>query len=393
MEIVTGLSIAYIFAHNNNWWNFFMKHHEKIRSSIIINVTKVLACCTDLMGFQQYICPSCGHSLLIHFSCKSRFCSSCGKKATDMWIHKNFNILPNTKWQHITFTMPSELWNLFWLNRHLFNILPAKAANIIKKLAKQKGITPGIFTALHTFGRDLKRNAHIHLSVTIGGLKNNKWSNDLYFYHLTLKTMWRYAIIDMFREQYKAGNLKLPKRLRHIRDYEAFNSWLNFLYNKKWVVFLQKPSYNPKINIEYLGKYLKRPPIGETRIKEYDGEYVTFEYFDHEDNRKKLLRLTVMDFISRVITHIHDTNFRCIRYFGFLANRVRGKLLPLVHALLKSAADLARKNYISWRTMIIESFGFDPLICPNCHNNLLLSNISFGSKINLIARHKQIACR
>jgi hypothetical protein len=31
------------------------------------------------------------------------------------------NILPNTEWQHITFTMPSEFWDLFWLNRGLLN--------------------------------------------------------------------------------------------------------------------------------------------------------------------------------------------------------------------------------------------------------------------------------
>jgi hypothetical protein len=394
MEVVTGLSLAFIFLHNNNWWNFFIEHHNKIRSAILVNVIKVLACGSEMMGFQQFSCPCCGHSMIICFTCKSRFCSACGKKATDIWIYKNFNLMPNTKWQHITFTMPSELWDFFWLNRHLLNLLPSKAAYVIKKLSLKKGIMTGMFTALHTFGRDLKRNVHIHLSVTLGGLTNNKtkWSNSLYFHHISVKTMWRYVVIDMLREQYKAENLKLPPNLKHIKDYKAFNSWLNFLYNKQWVVFLQKPSKNHKQNIEYLGKYLKRPPIGETRIKKYDGEYVTFEYLDHYDNTKKYLTLPVMQFIAKLIYHIHDANFRCIRYFGFLANRVRGKLLPLVHKLLNSTSDLAKKNYISWRNMIIQSFGFDPLLCPNCNNNLLLTNIVFGSKINLISMHKQLAC-
>jgi hypothetical protein len=97
-----------------------------------------------------------------------------------------------------------------------------------------------------------------------------------------------------------------------------------------------------------------------------------------------------MQFIAKLIYHIHDANFS--RYFGFLANRIRGKLLPLVHKLLNSTIDLAKKIYISWRNMIIQSFGFDPLLCPNCHNNLLLTNIVFGSKINLISMHKQLAC-
>ena len=396
MEIVTGLSLTFIFTHNNNWWRFFIRHHKLIRLSILINVIKMLACRSEILGFQQFICPKCRHTINVAFSCKSKFCCSCGKKATDIWIHKNFSNLPTkAKWQHITFTMPSELWDLFWLNRHLFNLLPALAAGVIKKLAANKKITLGMFTALHTFGRDLKRNVHIHLSVILGGLINNnrKWSNNIYFHHLAVKKMWSYALINLLRKQHKAGNLKLPRRLKHLQNYSSFNSWLNFLYNKKWVVFLQKPSKNHKRNIEYLGKYLKRPPIGETRIKKYDGDNVTFEYLDHYDNTKKCITLTVMEFIAKVITHIHDCNFRCIRYFGFLANRIRGKLLPLVHSMLQSTIDLARKISISWRSMFANSFGYDPLLCPECHNTLESSNFFFQKKFDLFAIHQKVACK
>ncbi len=394
MEIISGISLVSIFLDNNNWWRFFLKHQKKLRPAIVINVLKMLSCRSKLMGFQQFTCPSCGHSITVPFTCKSKFCSCCGKKATDNWICKNFNALPNCKWQHITFTMPSELWDFFWLNRHLFGFLPALAAGIIKKLAKKQGVLPGIFTAIHTFGRDLKHNVHIHLSVTLGGLinSNTRWSGKLYFYHLAVKKMWRYALINLLREQYQAGNMKLPPSLKHIKNYSSFNSWLNFLYKKNWVVHLQKPSRSHKRNIEYLGRYLKRPPIGETRIKKYDGENVTFEYLDHYDDTKKYVTLPVMEFIGKVISHIHDANFRCIRYFGFLANRVRGKLLPLVHSLLQTTANLAHKFFLSWRDLIAQSFGYDPLICPNCQCTLKLSNITFQQKINFFSKHKQIAC-
>ncbi|WHA07648.1 transposase (plasmid) [Candidatus Megaera polyxenophila] len=43
-------------------------------------------------------------------------------------------------------------------------------------IATKKNLVVGIFTALHTFGRDLKRNVHIHLSVTCGGINSKgKW--------------------------------------------------------------------------------------------------------------------------------------------------------------------------------------------------------------------------
>jgi hypothetical protein len=66
--------------------------------------------------------------------------------------------------------MPDSLWPIFWLNRFLFNLISAIAAGIIQEISAKKNVVVGIFTALHTFGRDLKRNVHIHLSVTCGAL-------------------------------------------------------------------------------------------------------------------------------------------------------------------------------------------------------------------------------
>ena len=52
--------------------------------------------------------------------------------------------------------MPSELWDLFWLNRDLLNQITKLAADCIMTLASKLDVVPAIFTALHTFGRDLK---------------------------------------------------------------------------------------------------------------------------------------------------------------------------------------------------------------------------------------------
>ena len=68
----------------------------------------------------------------VFHSCKSRFCSSCGKKATDNWILKQLHILPQTQWQHITFTFPKELQPLFWLNRALLNTLMPIPAKLVE---------------------------------------------------------------------------------------------------------------------------------------------------------------------------------------------------------------------------------------------------------------------
>lgn len=386
MEIVSGSKLQKIF--HDHWPSVYIKHKNKIRPAIIDNVTKMLACRSSNMGFHQYTCPQCNYTVIVHHSCKSRFCSSCGKKATDNWIAKNSRILPTTTWQHITFTMPSQFWDFFWLNRHLFGFIPAIAANTIIAIAKKKRAIPGIFLAIHTFSRDIDNNVHIHLSATNGGISKNlkRWT-PIFYHHQIIKNMWKYGIVKLFREQYKNNSLKLPKTLKHIKDYKAFNSWLNIYYNKKWVVHLQKPSDNHRINIDYIGKYLKRPPIGEARIKNYDGNNVTFEYLDHYDRIKKTMTLSAQEFVARLISHIHDRYFRVIRYFGFLANRVRAKLLPIVYGFFAIVPII--KNPFSWRDLIIISIHYDPLLCPNCHNHLQLSDMVF-TKNNFRLLHEII---
>ncbi|QHS34277.1 hypothetical protein GW535_17320 (plasmid) [Piscirickettsia salmonis] len=36
------------------------------------------------------------------YTCKSCFCSACGKKATEIWIEKQNAVLPQCEYQHIS---------------------------------------------------------------------------------------------------------------------------------------------------------------------------------------------------------------------------------------------------------------------------------------------------
>jgi len=120
-----------------------------------------------------------------YHTCKSIFCSSCGKKATDKWMKEKFSNFPATNWQHITFTLPSELWEFFWFKRKLIGMIPPLAAGIILAIAAKKFALPAIYLAIHTFGRDLKRNLHFHLTTTNSGI------------HI-YKLFWRDMIIKAF---------------------------------------------------------------------------------------------------------------------------------------------------------------------------------------------------
>jgi hypothetical protein len=321
-------TIKQLLTTNQAWWDFHEKHKDTLRPAITKAIVKLLSCRDIVRGYLEYHCqnPDCAHIKRLNFTCKSKACSSCGKKATELWIHKQQQILPQTSWQHITFTMPSELWDFFWLNRDLLKSIPKLAADSIMNSAREKKLTPGIFVALHTFGRSLTRNVHVHVSVTTGGLSddNTHWGN-LFFHQTTLMKLWRYKIIALFRKIYLKFALSIPKSIQQqLNQTFTFNHFLDKLYKKCWIVHCSKPSANHQITVNYLGRYTKRPPIAESKLRHYDGQVVVLTYLDHRTSTYRKLHLPIEEFISRFVQHIPDEGFRMIRYYGFLSNRLRG---------------------------------------------------------------------
>lgn len=389
-------TIKQILTTNASWWNFFEKHGATLRPAIPKTIVKLLSCKHKVRGFQEYCCltPGCSHVKYVYFTCKSKGCSSCGKKATEVWIQQQHDILPKTSCQHITFTMPSQLWDFFWLNRNLLRVIAKLAADCIKAIARKKNVTPGIFIAIHTFGRSLARNVHIHVSTTAGGLSNDltQWKS-IFFKQDTLMKMWRYRVISLFRKMHAKEPLKIPKTIQHLlTPHATFGHFLDKLYKKQWIVNCAKPTDDHKISVNYLARYTKRPPIAESKLRHYDGNEVTFSYLDHKTETYKKLTLSIEEFIGRFVQHIPDEGFRMIRYYGFLANRLRGKLLPVVHQLIGQQSEY-NNTAPSYASLMEKSFGFNPLACILCGKQLVLSAVRFGvsNTYQLLSFHRELA--
>jgi hypothetical protein len=205
--------------------------------------------------------------------------------------------------------------------------------------------------------------------------------------------MWRYQVIQLFRDAHKQSELLIPPSIRQQLNHTfTFNQLLDKLYQKTWIVHCAKPSNHHKHNVNYLGRYTKRPPIAESKLRHYDGTEVMFKYLDHTTKTYRNFTVTAEKFIARFIQHIPDVGFRMIRYYGFLAHRVRGKLLPLVYQLLKQEAPQPTP-LPSYAQLIEKDFNVKPLTCILCGQPLRLAAVCFGetSAYQLLRRHRQLA--
>ena len=265
------------------------------------------------------------------------------------------------------------------------------AASCTQTLAKNQHLTPGIFTALHTFGRDLKWNVHVHLSTTCGGLTTHGNWQQLYYKKQTLMRMWRYRVVDLLREAHKNGTLKLPRSPQYYcPTHTAFNAWLGRRYKKQWILHCAKPTNNHTHTVNYLGRYIKRPPLSQSRLKHYNGQHVQFNFHDHKSKKQKTFHASASEFIRRFIQHIPDKHFRIVRYYRFLANRNRKTLLPKVYDALDQSE--RKQFFFSFAYLYKQTFGRNPLDCILCNTKMKLASIKPGLSLKkLIPHHQNIA--
>ena len=352
-------------------WNGFLKIYEnKIRDNVKKEVEKVLKCKDTKYGFIELKCDKCNTTKKIGFTCKSRFCTSCGKIYTDNWIDNMLGNLINVKHRHIVFTIPEELRKFFGIDRQRLKILPKCAARAVTSwmhsLNKKEEFTPGIVTVIHTFGRDLKWNPHVHMMVTEGGKGNiTEWRHIRHISYESLRKRWQKILLDEITNI--SGNTKEVKLIK------------NKLYKEKvkgFYVHAKTEIKSAKIAAKYVGRYVGRPAIAESRILKYDGKNVTYKYTRHEDNKVVIETVTAHEFLKKVIMHIPEKHFKMIRYFGIYARRSRKKdeFLKILDSKILSI----RKSIAKWEYRILAAFGVDPCECPKCRSKMKFYDIVYG---------------
>ncbi len=103
-----------------NWDDFKDKHPVYDCEQYEEPVQKMLNCGKESGGYSEYICMKCGRDLRrVCFSCKSCFCLSCAKVYADNMVSQVSKMLhPGVIYRHCILTVPDQLRQVFYENRH-----------------------------------------------------------------------------------------------------------------------------------------------------------------------------------------------------------------------------------------------------------------------------------
>ena len=299
------------------------------------------ACRTPALGGQRQQCDRCGHEHIQWHSCRNRSCPQCGAAARTRWLEARQTELLPVPYFHVVFTVP-EVLNV--LARHaprvFYDLLFRAAGGALVDVAHSRlQIQPGCLCVLHTWGQTLTLHPHIHCVVPGGGLSihDRQWrspaKSSFFLPVRVLSRRFRSLLIRFLREAWREGTLQLPKPV--LADSVALDLLLARAAATDWVVYCKPPFGGPAQVLAYLANYTHRIAISNSRLLSFDGERVCFRYRDYaHGNAEKLLTLDVDEFLRRFLLHVLPPRFVRIRYYGFLANRLRAHSVALARKLI-----------------------------------------------------------
>ena len=304
-------------------------------------------CRTKEMGYHLRECEKCGHQEWRYNSCKNRHCPKCQWGEQYEWVKKRMEELPGAKYHHTVFTVPDgELYALMIMNKEvMYEMIIKAAAETLKAFGedpKHLGAKIGMIGVLHTWGQTLNYHVHVHFLVPAGGLtkdgerwKRSKYGDKFLFPIRAMSKVFRGKFIAKLKKAYKEEELVLEGKLEEIATPAEFGKYLNRLARHTFRVHSKPATKDAKQVVKYLGGYMRRVAISNSRLEEMGGGKVVFKYKDNRDKGKeKRCRMEGEEFIRRFVEHIIPEGFVRVRYYGIFAGSRRKQNLAKARKLI-----------------------------------------------------------
>ena len=143
------------------------------------------------------------------------------------------------------------------------------------------------------------------------------------------------------------------------------------VWKKDWVVHSQPAGQGLKV-LEYLGRYVLRIAISNSRIERIDDGHVTFRYRDHRSQQLRRVTLPALAFLARFLQHVLPRGCTKVRYYGIWRS-ARRPLLDQARAHLSapSSSGTAVPSPVV-PVPDLRARSSTPALCPLCQVGHLL---------------------
>lgn len=270
-------------------------------------------CRTPTMGGHLHACEPCGTREFRFHSCNHRSCPQCGRTATAEWVQRQLARRLGAPYFMVTFTLPAQLRPLFFtpIAREVYALFFEAAAHALRvALAHRRSLgatTSGFTLVLHTWNQRLLFHPHLHAIVPGAGLDpRDRVITARRASYLAPKAVLRTA----FRQHFRQGLAQLAAT----HDLPTVDPRV---WQRDWGVVL-KPFGDGQNAIKYLGAYVARTAIGDSRIRSVTDTHVAFTWKDRaHGNAIRTETVTGVEFVARYLRHVLPRGLKAVRYYGF----------------------------------------------------------------------------
>lgn len=297
-------------------------------------VGSMVLCRTSALGGQLYRCEGCGAEHPVYHSCRKRGCPTCQALAQEAWITQRAERILPIRHFHLVFTLPAQLRALAL--GHPVEVIGA-FFRIVGAILDELGRTwfqasLGWTLVLHTWKRDMGVHVHIHALVTAGGLALDGSSfvrveGTYLFPGEVMGELLRGKVLDALHKLREGGSF--PEL-----DDAAFGTLMAALAGRKrWVVHAEPPFRDASHLLGYLGRYVYRIALSDSRLVEVEPGRVTFTTRNGQTET-----LTPLVFMTRFLQHVLPPGFHKVRHGGLYASTRKGGRLERARSLLQQEA-------------------------------------------------------
>jgi len=322
----------------------------------------ISACRTPMLGGHVYQCGHCQEKIFSYHSCRNRSCPKCHQAQTERWIDKQRGRLPACSYFLVTFTLPADLRPLARTHpRKIYSLLMKAAADALQKLAADPqylGARVGALAVLHTWTRAMLFHPHVHMLVTAGGLApdGQTWAEPQHPKFLVPDP----ALSILFRAKFCDGLRKLG-----LLCFAPVSAW-----KKNWVVRSQHAGRGDKV-LDYLGRYVFRIAISNSRIESIDNGSVRFRYRDNRSQEIRHVTLPGVEFIGRFLQHVLPKGATKVRHYGIFSPCSK-PMLARARQMLSQHSSVEKQFPSSPKQVEPHSSSRDWPTCPLCRIGTLL---------------------
>ncbi len=335
--------------------------------------------CGDLhFGFLRLRCPQCGAEKLLPHSCKTRgLCPSCGTRRAIQWAERMVEeVLPDTDYQQIIFTLPKILRKAFLFKRSLVGELCRAAYAAIKQFFQEhfpnlKDPVPAVIIAPQSFGSLVNANLHLHALCSLGVYDRQGR------FHPAAITDFS-PLLKLFQEL--TFKMLLKEEAVTAERVALIRSWNHSGFNLETS---RRVAAGDRQGLEILLRYMERPPISLSRLTYRDDGMVHYQGARfHPGLGRDHQLVTGLEFLAMLVPHIALRYEVTIRAYGALSTTIRKKFgwikssdnaaptnVPLIDGEESGFVKVRKRN---WAKLITKIWLEDPEVCSQCGSQMVV---------------------